>query len=76
MTKKEIKEIIKEYKYRMIPHSWYSNKDGALFYAYDDCGMCHQFYISWKRKKAIRQMLSPDTLIKEKDITFMFYGEV
>jgi hypothetical protein len=33
--KKEIKDIIKQYSYKMIPHSWCADKECAIFNAYD-----------------------------------------
>lgn len=76
MKKKEINAIIKEYRYRMIPHSWYATNECTLFNASDECGMCHQFFIDWTRRRAKRKMLSADTILKDNDVAFMFFEEV
>lgn len=76
MKKKEIKEILRRYKYKMVPHSWYVTEDCAIFYASDDCGMCHQFYVNWEFKKARRRMLAADVIFNDISVAYMFFGEV
>lgn len=74
--KKEIKDIIKQYSYKMIPHSWFADKECAIFNAYDECGMCHQFFVDWARKRARRQILTTRTDMEQHDVAFLFFEEV
>jgi len=75
MTRKQIKERLKMYGYKMIKPSWFRGDDGncAIFIAYDENGICHQFYINWELKKARRQMLSDVQVLKPCDVAHMFW---
>lgn len=78
MTKKQIKEAIAEYDYKMIKPSWHEgiNGDCALFNAYDECGMCHAFFVDWSVHYARRTMLTDtDLRLEAIDVAFMFFKE-
>ena len=76
MTRKQIKERLKMYGYKMIKPSWFRGDDGncAIFIAYDEAGgVCYQFYINWETKKARKQMLSDVQVFEPHDIAYIFW---
>lgn len=74
--KKYIKAILARYKYKMIGPSWYHDKKDkcAIFTAYDEFGVCHEFYINYGTQCARRTMMTTtDLLLKPCDVAFMFW---
>lgn len=79
MKRKQIKAALAEYNYKMIGPSWHKSEKhkSALFIAYDEWGMCHQFYISGKTKTALRTLMTDvDIRMEPIDVTYMFFEEV
>jgi len=77
MKKKEIKEILKKYDYKMIGPSWFRGKKkekSALFNTYDNTGNCYRWFVNWESSKvyANRQLLSNCSIHKMTDVSFMF----
>ena len=76
MTKKQIKEALAVYDYKMIKPSWHKGKDDdcALFNAYDDHGNCSTFFVDWGQHYARRTMMTDTNLrLEPVDIGFMFW---
>ena len=83
MTKKEIKDILKEHGYKMITPSWYAGKKAeksAIFTAYDKGGTVFHFFVNWggtsysHKPYALRQMVSNICIHEKLDVTSMFFG--
>ncbi|MBR4314115.1 MAG: hypothetical protein IKP66_04315 [Lachnospiraceae bacterium] len=73
MTKTRIKEILKEHNTTMIRESYYSDKEGISFNAYDDRGDCYSFWINTTQHLASRRKLSAVSLFAATNITNWFY---
>lgn len=75
--RKRFKEAIGRYGYKMIKPSWYegkANDNTYLFNAYDDCGMCYQFYVDAAAKRASRNMMTTSAVkLKDADVAYMFF---
>lgn len=79
MNRKQIKAALAAYNYKMIGPSWHKSEKhkSALFVAYDECGMCYQFYINMKRKTAMRTMMTDvDIRLELIDVAYMFFEEI
>ena len=76
MSKKEIKAALAVYKYKMIKPSWHADKDDqcACFVAYDEYGICSQFFVDYDMKYARRTMMTDTNLkLDAIDVGFMFW---
>ena len=79
MKRKQIKAALAAYNYKMIGPSWHKSEKhkNILFIAYDEWGMCYQFYINMKHKMAIRTMMTDaDIQLEPIDAAYMFFEEV
>lgn len=75
--RKRFKEALKRYGYKMIKPSWYrgkANDNTYLFNAYDDCGICHQFFVDAANRYARRGMMTTsDIKLEDSDVAYMFF---
>lgn len=79
MTKKEIKDILKQKGFTVITPSWYFGKpeeQSVLVNVYDEYGNPHQFYIDWGKRHARAQMYSLYGVeLDSFDTSYMFFKE-
>lgn len=74
MTKKEIKQVLKDYEYTMISKSWYEGTNGGrLFYAYDCNGCPYRFWVDLENEYATKQALSEVCILDEQTISHWFF---
>ena len=78
MSKKEVKAALAVYGYKIIKPSWnrYKGDNCVIFVAYDDCGVCHQFYINFGTRYARATMMTDtDVRLESRNVGFMFFEE-
>lgn len=76
MSKKEIKVAIGDYGYKIIKPSWHADEDDkcVVFVAYDEYGICSQFFVDYDMKYARRTMMTDtDLKLDSVDVGFMFW---
>lgn len=75
MSKKEIRETLKRYNFRMIDETYHkSEKGNVIVCAVSDIGVICEFFVSPRLKVANWQMLSSLNIHDRVDCKQMFFG--